>query len=229
MSVRGIAASGLAALLAACADHPPPPDWQVNAKASLDRAVVAYFAGDARAEEEETVLARAAMASTGKPALVARAELVRCAARTASLVFEPCAGYEAVAVDADATERAYARYLVGGVDAGEIAQLPAQHRAAAAARNATEGDAAVASIEDPLARLVAASVLLQRGQADANVVARAVDTASAQGWRRPLLAWLGVQQRLAQQSGDADAAARIGRRAALVAASPRSAPASAPP
>jgi len=72
-------------------------------------------------------------------------------------------------------------------------------------------------------------VLLQRGQADARVVARAVETASAQGWRRPLLAWLGVQQRLAQHAGDADGAARIARRAALAAASPRATPASAPP
>ena len=229
MSLRRHAGAIVAASLAACADHPPPPDWQVNAKASLDRAVVAYFAGDARAEQQETALAREAVSSTGRPALVARAELVRCAARTATLVIEACTGYEAVASDAEPAERAYANYLVGRAEGSDIAQLPAQHRAAAAARNAAEGDAAMASIEDPLARLVAAAVLLQRAQADARIVGRAVDTASTQGWRRPLLAWLGVQQRLAQQAGDAEAAARIGRRAALVAASPRATPASSPP
>jgi len=225
---RRFAAASVAALLAACADHPPPPDWQVNAKGALDRAVVAYFAGDARAEAQETAIARDAVASTGQPAIVARAELVRCAARTASLVLEPCAGYAAVAPDAEPAERAYAAYLAGRADAAEIAQLPPQHRAVASARNAAEGDAALASIQEPLARLVGAAVLLQRGDADARVVARAVETASAQGWRRPLLAWLGVQQRLAQQAGDTEAAARVARRAALAAA-PRVAPASAPP
>jgi hypothetical protein len=43
-----------------------------------------------------------------------------------------------------------------------------------------------------------------------------VDTASAQGWRRPLLAWLGLQQQRAQQAGDAEAVARLARRIALV-------------
>jgi hypothetical protein len=219
----------VAAWLAACADHPPPPDWQVNAKASLDLAVAAYFAGDARAEAQEMALARDAVTSTGKPTLVARLELVRCAARTASLVVEPCPGYDAVAMDADGAERAYAHYLAGRADTAEIAQLPPQHRAAAAARNAAEGDAAIGSIEDPLARLVAAAVLMQRGQADARVVARAVETASARGWRRPLLAWLGVQQRIAEQAGDAEGAARVARRAAVVAANRRAAAASAPP
>ena len=43
-----------------------------------------------------------------------------------------------------------------------------------------------------------------------------VDTASEQGWRRPLLAWLGVQARLAEQAGQTEEAARIRRRMDLV-------------
>ena len=44
----------------------------------------------------------------------------------------------------------------------------------------------------------------------------AADTASAQGWRRPLLAWLDVQARLADERGDAAEAARLRRRMGLV-------------
>jgi len=75
----------------------------------------------------------------------------------------------------------------------------------------------VAAIDDPLARLIAAGVLLRQGRASPAVVAQAVDTASQQGWRRPLLAWLGVQQRLAQQAGRPEDAARLRRRMDLVA------------
>ena len=64
--------------------------------------------------------------------------------------------------------------------------------------------------------LVAAAVLLRQGRATPAVVAQAVDTASGQGWRRPLLAWLGVQARWAEQGGQADEAARIRRRMDLV-------------
>ena len=47
--------------------------------------------------------------------------------------------------------------------------------------------------------------------------ALAVDTASAQGWRRPLIAWLTVQADQAQAAGDAGTAARARRRLAVIA------------
>ena len=40
-----------------------------------------------------------------------RAELLRCAVQVASLVFEPCPGFEPLRQDAPAAERAYAAYL----------------------------------------------------------------------------------------------------------------------
>jgi len=47
--------------------------------------------------------------------------------------------------------------------------------------------------------------------------AGAIDIASAQGWRRPLLAWLGVQEKRAEAAGDREVLERIRRRIALVA------------
>jgi len=44
---------------------------------------------------------------------------------------------------------------------------------------------------------------------------QAIDTASDQGWRRPLLAWLGVQAQRAEAAGDAQEEQRIRRRIAL--------------
>jgi hypothetical protein len=46
-------------------------------------------------------------------------------------------------------------------------------------------------------------------------ISLAVETASANGWRRPLLAWLGVQEKRAREAGDADGAAAIRRRIRL--------------
>ena len=48
------------------------------------------------------------------------------------------------------------------------------------------------------------------------VMASATDTASAQGWRRPVLAWLLLQSKSAQSAGDADEVARLQRRIAIV-------------
>lgn len=199
-----------AALFGACSSGPPAPDWQLNAHDSLDRSLQAYLAGRDRVEASEFDRARAELLRTGRPDLVGRAELMRCAGRVASLVLDPCAGFEALRADAAASERAYADYLAGRLRPQDAELLPAWHRGVAT------GGSALPDGGDPLARLIAAAVLLQAGRASPAVVAQAVDIASSQGWRRPLLAWLGVQARVAEQEGQADDAARIRRRIGLV-------------
>ncbi len=198
--------------LAGCSSTPPPPDWQMNARGALDAFTTAYMTGNARVEAAEFSRARSALSATGQPELVARAELLRCAAQVASLVLQPCDGFEPLRQDAPAAERAYAAYLAGQAQPSDAALLPADQRAALAG-----GAGAVKGIADPLSRLVAAGVLMRMGRATPEVMALAVDTASAQGWRRPLLAWLGVQAQRAEAAGAAEEAARIRRRMALVA------------
>jgi hypothetical protein len=200
--------AALAIGLSACASKPQPPAWQPDAKGSLDAATAAWLDGDTAAADAEFARARRATASTGRFDLVAQAELVRCAARVAALVYD-CPGYTALAGDATPAQRAYAAYLEGrwqGLDAG---LLPDQHRAVL-----TGGD--LAGVPDPLSRLVAAGALLKAGRITPAGIATAVDTASTQGWRRPLLAWLGVEEQRAQAAGDGAAVERIRRRRALV-------------
>lgn len=209
-------------LLSACGSQPPTPDWQLNARDSLERAQKAYLTGDSRIEETEFDRARAEVARTGRPDLLARAELMRCATRVASLAFDDCPGFVALAEDAAPPERAYAAYLAGRAGPTDAALLPAQHQALAAGAVSVE---AVAALPDPLSRLVAAGVLLRSGRAQPPVLALAVDTASAQGWRRPLLAWLNAQALQAEAAGSADEAARLRRRIALVLGPPASVPA----
>ncbi len=213
----GFAALVTSLLLTACSSKPPAPEWQMNAKSSAERAAEAWLVGDARIEAVEFARARREITSTGRADLLARAELLRCATRVASLVFEPCAGFDALAQDAAPAERAYSRYLQGAATPADAALLPEAHRALV---TSTAPDAAVASIEDPLSRLVAAGVLLKSGRATPGVIGTAVDTASARGWRRPLLAWLGVQRDRALAASATEEAARLQRRMDLVAPAP---------
>jgi hypothetical protein len=193
--------------LASCASGPPAPDWQATAHGALEDYQAAYLAGRTRIAEQEFARARSALTATGRADLVARAELVRCAARVASLELDDCPGYLALAADAPPAERAYASYLAGKAQAPETALLPEHHR------NASSGS--LAAITDPLARLVAAGVLFRQAAIAPEGIAVAVDTASAQGWRRPLLAWLGVQEKRARDAGDREAAEAIARRRRL--------------
>jgi hypothetical protein len=219
MTPHTLLALAFAVLLAACASGPVPPDWQADAKGALDRATTAYLTGDGKQHDAEMARARRALASTGRAELLARAELMRCAAGVASLVFEPCERFETLRADAGPAERAYAEHLAGrALPRDDIARLPAAQQAAAAAVAGGEAPmpAAVQGIEDPLSRLIAAAVLFQAGQASPAVMALASDTASAQGWRRPLLAWLKAQALRAERAGDAAEAMRLQRRITLV-------------
>jgi hypothetical protein len=211
-------------VLAACAGGPPVPEWRMNASASLERALAAYLSGESRVETQEFQLARSEVGRTGRLDLLARIELARCAVLVASTVAEECPEFEKLRADAAAPERAYADFLGGRLRTQDADQLPVQYRAVARASGASDAGAALKGIDDPLSRLIAAGVLLRAGRADPAVLALAVETASEQGWRRALLAWLGIQALRAEQGGDAEAAARLRRRIDIVGGSATKAP-----
>jgi hypothetical protein len=180
----------LIALLAGACGGPQPLEWQASAAQALQAFQRHYFAGRTELAEAEFRSARAELARTGRVDLVARAELVRCAVRAAALEFDHCPGFEALRYGAGRDEIAYAAYLSG----------KGSHRAG----------------EDPLSRLVAFAVSLKNQSISPAGIGAAVDIASEQGWRRALLAWLGVQEKRASDAGDSEAAARLRRRIELI-------------
>ncbi|MEI8385051.1 MAG: hypothetical protein WCF51_03690 [Nitrosomonadaceae bacterium] len=197
--------------LAGCAGSRMVPDWQINAHGALKSSITAYLVGNSKLATLEFSRARREIASTGRADLLARAELMRCAAQVASLELNNCDPFQVLLEDAAAEERVYADYLLGRWAGLNTELLPAQHRAVL---TATGG--ALNAIEDPLSRLVAAGVLLRKGVLAPEDIAITVQTASDQGWRRPLLAWLGVALRRAEQSNDKEDILLIQRRINLI-------------
>lgn len=218
-----VALAAVAAVLAGCA-APAVPVWRMEASRAVEQAVTSTLTGRARAAQQQWRTAQEAAASAGRADALARVALARCAVEQAALTRDACAAAQPYLADAGPQERAYAAYL-GLAQAGEggaplapptASDLPGPHQAIARGleNGATPAELArlLAAIEDPLARLVAGGVVWQAGRLDAAGVTLLVDTASQQGWRRPLAVWLGVQARLAQAAGDAEAAARARRR-----------------
>jgi hypothetical protein len=207
--MRKISLCLIALLLSACGSKPVQPAWRSNAASSLDGFSAAYLKGDTGIAEVEFTRARSEMGSTGRADMVAHAELVRCAVRVASLDVGECTGFTALAQDATPAERAYAAYLAGRFQGLDPTLLPEQHRPIAA------GTGGLAAVADPLSRLIAAGAMLQAGRIAPPDIVVATDTASAQGWRRPLLMWLNVSQERALAVGDTAEVERIRRRIAL--------------
>lgn len=213
-------------LLGACSSGPVAPVWKGDAKDALDRANAAYLEGDSRVAKAEMTRVRRAISGTGRSDWLATAELAHCAAHVASLVLEPCSAFEALRADATPTQVAYADYLKAQISAGTsaatLALLPAAQQGIATQAN---GDAAALKrMPDPLSRLLGAAVWLQKGQASPAVIDLAIETASQQGWRRPLLAWLGVQALRAEQAGNTAEVDRLRRRIALAEGRARATP-----
>lgn len=207
-----ISTLALLLLLSACASKPTPPSWQAEAHGDMARFTQAYLKGETRVANAEFTRARETLSGTARAEEVSQAELIRCALQLASVDMRACAGFAPLAEDASHAQRMYAHYLAGQWTQLDVAALPAVHRGVVTA----QGEAGLRAIADPVSRLVAAGALFQRGALSPAGIELAVETASEQGWRRPLLAWLGVQLMRAEQAGATDARARIARRIALV-------------
>lgn len=227
LKLNALALAG-ATLLGACASQPPTPDWQANAFAALKGFTAAFLSGNSRLADAELARAKSEIARTGRADLMARAELTRCAVRVASLELDGCASYQPLAPEVPPQEQAYAAFLTGQWTTSNPALLPAQYRSwvsSAAAPPVAATASRLTTLEDPLARLVAAGVLLQTQRLNSADIEVATETAASQGWRRPLLAWLGVQRQHADAAGDTATSARLQRRINLVLQLPLAPPA----
>jgi hypothetical protein len=205
--------------LAACSSTAPTPDWQLNAQQSNERALKAYLEGNKRVALAETARAHNEVARTGRVDLLARLTLAQCAAQIASLEQTSCPRFEKFYLDVSATELTYASYLgiaIGNIKPIDIQLLPSAHQTVARLQDDATAATAVAEIADPLARLIAAGVLFQRNLASPNLIDTAIETASAQGWRRPLLAWLGLQRARAEKAGATLQVEQISRRIRII-------------
>jgi hypothetical protein len=140
-----LAAVGFVTWLTSCSSGPSPPDWALQAQASLERATRAHLSGEPRLANADHERGRQQLARTGRTDLVARAELLRCAAEFASLQFllaekpvssasaQTCAAFEPWRQSATQADQAYADFLGGNLVAQEVPLLPVAQQAGAAA------------------------------------------------------------------------------------------------
>lgn len=204
-------------LLAACGSGgPPPPDWKTDAADLIERYQKHALLGENILAERYFQQAVAATGGAGRVAETARLWLVRCATRRAMLIDDACAEYaELAGVEPDAADQAYYRFITLRWDALDVALLPPQHRDLLRSP-AGKRPEVLGKIDEPLARLLDASLLVMRQESDAATLVVAAETASSQGWRQPLLTYLKLQQEQAISQGNLPEQARLARRIQLV-------------
>ena len=203
-------------MLTACSGGPPPPDWKTDAADLIERYQKHALLGENILAERYFQQAVGATGGAGRVTETARLWLVRCATRRAMLIDDACAEYAELAGSApNAADLAYYRFLTLRWEALDVTLLPSQHRDLVRAPAAKRPET-LSRIADPLARLLDASLLVMRQEADAATLTLAAETASERGWRQPLLTYLKLQQQQAAARGDPTELDRLSRRILLI-------------
>lgn len=204
------------ALLTACSSGRPAPDWKVNAADLIERYQKHALLGENTLAERYFQQAITATGGAGRVTETAQLWLVHCATRRAMLIDDNCAEYVQLArIEPHAANAAYFQFLTLQWESVDIALLPKQHQRLVSAPAAAR-PALLSTIGDPLARLLDASLLVMRQEADTSTLDLATAAASDQGWRHPLLTYLKLQHKQATARGNASEITRLALRIQLV-------------
>lgn len=192
-------------VLSACGSGgPPPPDWKSDSADLVERYKKHALEGENTLAERYFRQAINATGGAGRVSETARLWLVRCATRRASLIDDDCHEYAELArIQTTAEDRVYYQFVTLKWDGLDTAGLP-PHYAVLVKTESARMKAHLATIDDPLSRLLAAGLVTLRKQGDDTILSLAAETASTQGWRQPLLVYLKLLQKRAIEQGALD-------------------------
>lgn len=209
-----------ALLICACGSATPVPDWKDNAYRQLDDYKTSFLTGKEESTEPHFVKARREIAAGNDLSLLTIAYLTKYALHTASLEsFDSSEFAKLYRLDPNVSDMAYCHFLKGNFSAVDSKALPVRYVVvlkAALAKDLTMAGREIAVIDDPLSRLVACGVWVQYLPFDETILQIGIFTASTNGWRRPLWAYLTQLQTYYSDHGDAAKAAAIKERLDLI-------------
>lgn len=182
-------------LLVGCGTTKPAASWLSAGNNQLDNYKKHYLSGQDKIAAVEFNDALKEIKKSGDLEILARSYLIRMALQTATLQDLASAEYLKIeAVQPSPANRAYYAFLQGNSAQVDEKLLPAQYLDFAAALRRTGTDEsllrAIAQINEPLAQLVAVGILVRLGQDNEAVLQSAIATASAEGWKKALVAYM---------------------------------------
>jgi hypothetical protein len=156
----------------------------------------------------------------GDADLLGKAWLTRMAVQIAVLTETDAGDYPRIeAAEVVPANRNFYRFLKEDDAAVDVSLLPESYRPFwVTLRNGDAAKAAVAitAIDDPLSRLIASGLAVRHGLETEVILRTAVETASQNGWKRALLAWLERLKSFHEGAGDAEKASATSSRIDLM-------------
>ncbi len=206
--------------LAGCSSKPAPA-WIAAGHQQLETFKKDYLTGrPPLVTELHFKMATEEIKKSGNLDLLGKAWLTRMALQAAALQQIEEGEYGKIeAASAVPANRNFYLFLTGKSGQVDDALLPAQYRPFLKAFQ--KGNSAdiiwnIKEIEDPLSRLIAAGIAVRNVPENESLLLVAAETASQNGWKRALIAWLERLRLFHERSGEVAKAATVRQRIDLI-------------
>ncbi|OPY88665.1 MAG: hypothetical protein A4E71_00324 [Smithella sp. PtaU1.Bin162] len=188
----------LIAFICACGSSQPIPQWKDTSFRQLETYKVNFLTDQEDATEPHFAKAKKAASSNNNLLLLSTVYLTKYALHTAALEeFDDSDFLRMEKLHPHAANRAYYNLLKGDFHAVEVKLLPPIYSKLLpfmAQKNLSAANREFASMNDSLSVLIACGIWVKHLPYDDSIVKLAIDIAAANGWRRPLWAYLTTLQ-----------------------------------
>jgi len=207
-------------LLVGCGSSKPVPDWTDASFNQLDNYKKSYLSGKERIAEAYFNKAVDEIKSSGDLEILARAYLTKYAVHVAVLeAFDDREYMKIDAVEPILQNKNFYSFLKGAFDNVDEKLLPQQYAGFLRAfQSGKKDDVAheISKMDNPLSKLIALGLLVQKNKNDETDLKLAIDIASHNGWKKALLAYLGKLQSFYKTNNQPGKAAHVEDRIQLI-------------
>ena len=207
-------------LLVGCGSSKPVPDWTDASFNQLDNYKKSYLSGKERIAEAYFNKAVDEIKSSGDLEILARAYLTKYAVHVAVLeAFDDREYMRIDAVEPILQNKNFYSFLKGAFDNVDEKLLPQQYAGFLRAfQSGKKDDVAheISKMDNPLSKLIALGLLVQKNKNDETDLKLAIDIASHNGWKKALLAYLFKLQSFYKTNNKPDKAAHVEERIQLI-------------
>jgi hypothetical protein len=218
--MRNILAALLFLFIYACGGSQPIPQWKDTASRQLENYKINFLTDKEDAAEPHFTKARIAVSGNNDLQLLSIVYLTKYALHTAALEdFNDSDFIRIDKLEPNAANRAYYDLLKGNLSQIDETKLKPTYRKLLQLmkdKNLSAAVSEIASIDDPLLRLISCGIWVKYIPYDENILRLAIDTAAKNGWRRPLWAYLNKLQSFYEDHKESTKAQNIKERLELL-------------
>lgn len=170
------------------------PDWQNNSFKYMEYFKKYFLTGYERKSEIYFTKAVEEIKKSGKLDVLAKAYLTKCSVRIATLEEINCDEFNLIeGIEENRENNNFYLFLKGNFDNVDGKLLPERYQKffkSIKTDTIEDLNSEIVKIEDPLSRLITLGLSVKHGQYNESTLKAALDVASAQGWKKALLAYL---------------------------------------